>query len=125
MIFGQVTEYFDAVVRLSIADSDNRLLVVDTILDTGYNGWLTLPRDLIAKMGLRWRRRGRAFLADGNETVFDVYEANVIWHGQPRRIPVDEAETTPLLGMRMTAGCELSIQVWTGGAVTIAETTTA
>jgi len=36
-----------------------------------------------------------------------------------RRIPVDEAETVPLLGMSLLEGYELTVQVQPGGNVTI------
>jgi len=40
-------------------------------------------------------------LADGSESVFDIYEGTVFWDGQARRIPVHEAETMPLVGMSL------------------------
>ena len=41
------------------------------------------------------RRRGRAMLADGSDSVFDIYEAVVTWDGGSRRIAVDEVECDP------------------------------
>ncbi len=73
----------------------------------------------IAELGLPWRRRGRALLADGSSTVFDVYEATVVWDGKPRRIPVDCSEVDSLVGMRLMFGYELVIQVFSGGRVYI------
>ena len=69
--------------------------------------------------GLPWRRRGRAMLADGSESVFDIYEATVFWDGRPRRVVVDETDCAPLAGMALLDGCELTIQIVDGGAVTI------
>lgn len=71
-------------------------------------------------LDLVWRRRGRALLADGSESIFDIYEAIVIWDGEARRIPVDQAETTPLVGMSLLEGYELTVQAQPGGNVTIA-----
>jgi hypothetical protein len=58
-------------------------------------------------------------MADGSESIFDIYDATVIWDGQPRHIAVDEADTVPLVGMALMEGFELSIQVRASGTVTI------
>ena len=58
-------------------------------------------------------------LADGSESVFDIYEATVDWDGETRRVPVDEAETAPLIGMSLLEGYELTVQVQRGGSVTV------
>jgi predicted aspartyl protease len=60
-----------------------------------------------------------ATLADGSQTIFDVYEATIVWNGREQRIAVDEAETAPLRGMRLLSGSEVGLQVWPGGTVTI------
>jgi predicted aspartyl protease len=70
-------------------------------------------------LGLPFRRRGRAILADGSETIFDIYEATVTWDGQARRISVDDANTDPLIGMGLLYGYELKIEVVDGGTVII------
>jgi clan AA aspartic protease len=93
---------------------------VEAIIDTGFDGWLSLPSSIIFPLDLVWRRRGRALLADGSEIIFDIYEAIVIWDGEARRIPVDQAETTPLVGMSLLEGYELTVQAQPGGNVTIA-----
>jgi hypothetical protein len=43
-----------------------------------------------------------------------------MWDGALRRTIVDEAGTDPLVGMKLLAGYELTIQVVPGGRVTIA-----
>ena len=92
---------------------------VSAMIDTGYNGALTLPLTIIEDLGMPWRRRGRALLADGRETVFDTYEATVIWDQRPRRVAIDATESDPLVGMSLLQGYEIRIQVVAGGDVTI------
>jgi clan AA aspartic protease len=89
------------------------------VIDTGFDGTLILPPALIATLGLVWRRRGRALLADGSESLFDSYEAIVVWDGEPRRIAVDEADIDPLVGMSLLHGYELTVQAIEGGTVII------
>lgn len=50
---------------------------------------------------------------------FDVYEATVLSDGQPNTIPVDEANSQPLIGMSLMYGYELNIQTVDGGPVTL------
>jgi predicted aspartyl protease len=53
-------------------------------------------------------------LADGSESVFDIYEATLMWGGALRRIAVDAADTDPLLGMALLYHYELTVQVVEG-----------
>jgi predicted aspartyl protease len=78
-----------------------------------------LPPLLVATLGLSFRRQGRAVLADGSETLFEVYEAEVNWDERPRRIFVDSADTVPLVGMALLDGHELTVQAVDGGGVFI------
>ncbi len=117
MITGVVTERREAVIRLTVRGPARQDQEIDAIIDTGFDGWLSLPSSIVAQLGLMWRQRGRALLADGSESIFDIYEATVDWDGTARRIPVDEAETVPLVGMSLLEGYELVVQVQRGGNV--------
>jgi len=119
MITGVVTADREAVVRVLVQGPTGVEREINGAIDTGFDGYLSLPPSLISVLDLPWRQRGRALLADGSESVFDLYEAVVVWDGLERRIPVDEAQTAPLIGMSLLTGCELIIQVWPGGSVTI------
>jgi clan AA aspartic protease len=119
MITGVVTPDREALIRLLVRGPSGEEQQIDAVVDTGFDGWLSLPPEVIAKLGLPWRRRGRAFLADGSESIFDMYEATVAWDANSRRIAVDEASTAPLVGMALLGGYELNIQVRSGGRVTI------
>jgi clan AA aspartic protease len=117
MITGFVNVEFEPIIPLSLRRADGNVFTQDAIVDTGFNGWLSLPPDAISELNLRWKRRGRAILGDGSECVFNVYEATVIWDGEPRIIPVDEADSDPLVGMSLMEGYQLTIQVAEDGYV--------
>jgi clan AA aspartic protease len=119
MITGVVTASREAIISLKVHGPTGQEQEIQVIIDTGFDGSLTLPPALISTLGLPWRRRGRALLADGQGSVFDIYEATVVWDGTPRRIPVDEADITPLIGMALLYGYELTVQAVENGSVFI------
>lgn len=56
-------------IRLKIKGMRGREHEIEAVIDTGYTEWLTLPPDLIAALGLRWRSLDRGTLADGSECL--------------------------------------------------------
>ena len=48
MIEGAVNAHYEAVVRLPLLDSSGQTRDIDAVIDTGYNGFLTLPPALVA-----------------------------------------------------------------------------
>ena len=106
-------------IRLKVKGFRGQEQEAEAVIDTGYTASLTLPPVLINALGLRWRSVDRFTLADGSECIFDVYEAKVVWDGKVRQILVDEADTDPLVGMRLLRGRELKMQVRARGKVSI------
>jgi len=119
MITGRVSSYREAIVPLHIRGPHGQELAIDAVVDTGFNGFLTLPPDVVTALGLPFRRNARAVLGDGRSVTFDIHEAVVLWNGRLQRIPVDTADTDPLLGMGLLYGHELNVQVIEGGDVSI------
>ena len=117
MINGYVTVYREAIISLSVQGPEGQSREIDAVIDTGFNGFLTLPPSLIQELGLAWRRR--AMLADGSDSLFDIYEATVTWDDRLRRIAVDEVNSDPLIGMSLLYGYELTVQVVDRGRVVI------
>ena len=123
MITGIVNADFEAIISLSICDFEGKIYTQDAVVDTGFNGWLSLPPDLIDQLDLKWKRRGRAILGDGSECIFNVYEAVVVWDGDHLTIPIDEADSEPLVGMSLMEGYQLTVQVFEEGSVEIRKVT--
>src|SRR5262245_19936472 len=98
-------------IRLKVKGCRGQEQEVEAVLDTGYTASLTLPPTLIQALGLRWQTVARFKLADGSIFMSDVYEAKVVWDGKVRSILVDEADTDPLVGMRLLKGHELKMHV--------------
>ncbi len=119
MISGRVNAFREAVVTLVVQNAQGQEQRIEAVVDTGFNGHLTLPPDVVAALGLPYRRSGRALLGDGRAVMFDVHEAVISWEGTGRRIPVDVADTDPLLGMGLLYGHSLSIEVVENGEVLV------
>ena len=119
MIRGTVNPRNEIVFRITLRDSQGNPHEFETILDTGFNGALTLPSAAIFQLGLRWASRASGALADGSIGEFDVYDPTVIWDGALRSITVDVMDTAPLLGMRLLVGYDLHVRVLDGGQATL------
>ena len=119
MIVGIVNSRTEAIIRLSVRATDGREQEIEAILDTGFNGSLTLPPELIATLRLEWRTRGMVMLANGAEDSCDIYAASVVWDGGPRNILIEAADTDPLVGTGLLYGHEVQVQVIEGGRVVI------
>jgi clan AA aspartic protease len=118
MMQGYVNENYEAIISVAVKNGSS-LKSIDTVIDTGFTGFLTLPTAIIMELELQWSYRDRATLGDGSETVFDVYNAEILWNGQLREIEVDAAETEPLLGMGLLKRYRLQVDTIEGGLVTI------
>ena len=119
MITGQVTANREAVIELEIGSSNKQIEKVEAVIDTGFNGYLTLPSDLVNRLNLQLAGNRRATLGDGNTVVLDVYLAKVTWHGQEREVLVLQAEGGPLVGMSLLYGNRVILTVVNGGDVTV------
>jgi predicted aspartyl protease len=63
MIKGIVNTDYEAVIRLRVQGPGGHERELDAVIDTGFNGFLTLPPLLVNELGLVRLSRGRALLA--------------------------------------------------------------
>jgi clan AA aspartic protease len=109
----------EARLQLKVLGPSKKVARVEAIIDTGFSGWLTLPKPMIDWLGLQFIGPGRVQLGNCSIVDFDVYEVRVQWNRSYQRIFVDESPCTPLVGMSLLSNCELNMQVRQGGKVTI------
>ena len=119
MIEGVVNAAYEPLIALAVQGQSGQSRDIEAVVDTGFNGFLTLPTTLVSELGLSFISIGRATLADGSEIAYDVYGATVLWDGQALYVEADAADTTPLVGMLLLDGQDLSIQVRDGGRVVV------
>lgn len=119
MITGVVRPSLEAVLQLSVHDAGGKTHDIEAVVDTGFNGFLTLPPALITQLGLAWLSSQQGELADGSLRIFDVFAATIIWEGKARQVEVEALGASPLIGMNLLRNYELRIHVAVGGAVIV------
>ena len=120
MIVGTVSSNYEAVVSITVSAPNGQQINVEGLIDTGFNGHLTLPTELISELGLQSVTQYEVRLGDGTSQHVDVYDALVeLGDGIRRNVLVEPAEVKPLIGMALMRGYDLHIEVVEDGAVTI------
>ena len=117
MIEGFVNANLEAVVTIPLLGPAGQTREIAAVVDTGFNGYLTLPPTLVAELGLSVVGDGEAILADGSEAAFDVYGVNVVWDGQPRFVETAAVGIDALVGMMLLEGHSLFVEVAAGSRV--------
>ena len=119
MIEGVVNANYEAVITLPLQGPAGQTREIQAVVDTGFNGYLTLPPTLVAELGLPVVGDGEAVLADGSEAVFDVYGVTALWDGRRRYVETGSVGVDPLVGMALLDGHNLYVEVADGGRVVI------
>ena len=119
MMTGRMTARREATLRLTVLGPDQRQHAVDAVLDTGFNGFLTLPSHVVQTLRLPFVGHRRATLADGSIVVLDLYLATVLWHEQEREVLVLQADGELLVGMALLYGSRVVLHVVDDGDVLI------
>ena len=122
MMTGFVNTNREAVIRFSVCDRRGQAQEIQAVIDTGFNGYLTLPDTAIDVFGLSYHSRTIVTLGDGSDCVLRQYEATVVWSRQEREVLVLAAEGDPLVGMAMLYGYDVFLRIVDGGVVTIQAT---
>jgi clan AA aspartic protease len=119
MMQGVVNLRREATLPLVVGNDSGQRQVIDTVIDTGFNGFLTLPSAIITALDLPWSASDTVTLGDGSETLFDIYTATVIWDGEYHQIDIAASETESLIGMALLYGYRLQVDTVEGGSVKI------
>lgn len=119
MIVGIVNEKLQAVIRLPLRGESGVSHQVETVLDTGFNGALMLPHALFETLKVEPETDIVVQLADGSNTVMNVYVILVDWDGEAREVSVLEAEGDALLGMALLENQRVTMEVRAGGRIGI------
>ena len=119
MITGHVAPRPEPIVPITLVGPAGVEETIDAVVDTDYSGLLTLPPDLVQRLGFLIGPPIRVLLAGNTAASYDAVEAQLWWDGELRDVFALQTEGTPLIGMRLLKGFRLTIDVVDGGAVRI------
>jgi clan AA aspartic protease len=94
---------------------------IECVVDTGFEGALTLPPDVVAALKLPYLTRINANLADDSSVMTRLHLATIIWHGVEREVIVLAMGRRPLMGTALIEDYHLSVDFCEGGSVIIDE----
>lgn len=118
MITGMVVD-LRPVVCIEVRAPGRPFASVECVIDTGFEGALALPTELVASLDLPYLTGICANLADGTDVSVDAHRAGVLWNGRHMEVAVLAMGHRPLLGSALLAGTEIVAQFVDHGLVTI------
>jgi clan AA aspartic protease len=119
MIRGRVTPQLESVVTVRVLGRDGAAANVDAVVDTGFDGFLSLTHGAIRLLELRQVGVRDGTLADGTVVSFPAFLATVDWHGAVRTGAVIQSGGGNLIGMKLLEGSIVRIHVVPSGVVEI------
>ena len=107
-----------ATLEVQVRWTTGRSKTYNALLDTGFNGALSLPTDDVAALGLPLVTERTVTLGDASDVRVEVHAGQVRlaqgWH----RCPVLSTGDVPLVGMQLMEGLNVCFEAVDGGAVT-------
>jgi len=117
MIVGHVRDGFP---RITLAlPGLNGLLQVEFVLDTGFEGELTLPENLLREIDADFVATQTMLMADDSERRTRHFQIVLEWNEEARFTEVIALEGRPLLGNLLLEGCGVQIEMTDGGEVVV------
>lgn len=103
---GVVNNYLEAVLQIRLTNG----ATIECVLDTGFNGWLLLPREFVEANSMLFVGREEVVMVEKISTEIDTASAEVNWLGSNSSFHVFVSETDEaLLGVEMLVDSVLEI----------------
>ncbi|MDE2779215.1 MAG: clan AA aspartic protease [Chloroflexota bacterium] len=119
MIEGRINHRYEPVVNITIVSPTGQTRELEAVVDTGFNGFIILPADLVEELELPFLNSSQAFLADDREVNVQVHQATLTWDGARRRVRATASGTTALVGMQLMTDHRLEMDIRIDGTVRI------
>ncbi len=110
----------DRMPRISLSlQGGGGTFAVEFVLDTGFQGFLSLPRSILNRLGSAPVGNQVTRLADGSLDIVPDHRVFVDWDGELREMEAIAYENNSLLGMMAVEGCHIDMEAWEVGEVLI------
>jgi clan AA aspartic protease len=116
MIIGKIVDR-KIIIPVTFLLSAEMIFSVEFVLDTGFNGYLTLPVNAVGAMNLPLFSTTATILADGSQSSIPTHIATIDWHGQELLVPVLAMGGKPLLGTGLLEQCRLVVEFTKDGSI--------
>lgn len=113
----------EPVIRIMVFGGYGSKTEVEAVVDTGFTGFLTLPRTVVESLSLIPSGDRGATFADGSIADIASYEADALWHEKRTVVTVLAMNAAALVGMELLRGSELRVRAVPDGGVEIEELT--
>lgn len=110
---------YQACVEVAFRFSDKPDITIEFVVDTGFEGALTLPSAAVQALGLPFYQDITSNLANDSSVRTEVYIATIIWDAVEVDVPVLAMGRRPLLGTLLLRQRNLNIDFVDGGMVSI------
>ena len=104
-------------VSIGIRGRNDKEMVLDAVLDTGFTGTVSIPDQIIRETNLAFSRREMFVLADGTRRVVDVYDGSVLFAGVWYETDVFSTHHVAIVGMRLMYGANISLDAVPNGEI--------
>lgn len=119
MISGLVNDKLEATVRLIVLGPGGQSQEITVVMDTGYNGALSLPLGIVSALSLQQGASREVRFGDARRQICDYYNAEIDWDGNLHRARILCVEGDPLLGTALLKGYKMEADFVVGGQVQI------
>ena len=118
-VVGTVSANLDPLITLEVSNGMGGRELVEAVLDSGFNDFISLPIAVIQRLQLQSTPSLIVELADGSEVETPTYVGRIFWDGIDQIVRVQEGEGRPLVGMALMIEHRITIDVRYDGAVLI------
>lgn len=119
MILGRFEIGAGALMPIQLRRADGGWQSLEAIVDTGFDGFLSLGSAELAALALTRTDVAAVTLAGDIGVRAPVYGAAARWDGCERQIDIVQFDGPPMLGLSLLYGYELRIEIVRDGQVTV------
>lgn len=119
MITGHVNSEREILISLELLSGEDSHVSIQASVDTGFNGFLTLPPHVLNIIVALPAGTRRAELGDGSLVEIEVFLVQADWDGKALPVLAIQTEASPLVGMSLLWGSRVRFEAEEDGSVMI------